>query len=79
MTNSAELIAGLHAIPLYRATRAIACGVLPDQKAIERAAVQLRGLSTYVHEDGSKANEALDIIRKRIEKVEKLLGLDPLE
>lgn len=78
MTSSCELIAGLHAIPLYGVTRAIAFGVLPDRKAIEDAAVQLRGLSTYVHEQGAKANEALDVIRKRIERIEKLLGLKPL-
>ena len=79
MKSSCELIADLHAIPLYGITRLLAFGVLPRGKAIEEAAVQLRGLSTYVHETGEKANAALDVIRKRVERIEKLLGLKPLE
>lgn len=76
--NSCEIIANLHAIPLYEVIRFLAMGVLPDRKSIEDAAVQLRGLSTYVHETGEKANASLDVIRKRVELIEKLLWLKPL-
>jgi len=79
MKNSCELIADLHAIPLYGVTRLLSFGVLPRRKAIEDAAVQLRGLSTYVHETGDKAIDALDVIRRRVARIEKLLGLKPLE
>lgn len=77
--NSCELIASLHAIPFYGVIRFLAFGVLPDRNSIQDAAVQLRGLSTYVHETGERANEALDIVRKRVERIEKLLRLKPLE
>ena len=79
MKSSCELIADLHAIPLYEVTRLLSFGVLPRRKAIEDAAVQLRGLSTHVHETGEKANDALDVIAKRVARIEKLLDLKPLE
>jgi len=78
MKSSCILIAELHAIPIYGVTRLLAFGVLPCRKAIEDAAVQLRGLSTYVHEIGEKANSSLDVIQKRVGRIEKLLGLKPL-
>ena len=79
MKSSCALIADLHAIPLYGVPRLLSFSVLPRRKAIEDAAVQLRGLSTYVHETGDKANDALDVIEKRVARIEKLLGLKPLE
>lgn len=78
MKSSCDLIADLHAIPIYGVTRLFAFGVLPCRKAVEDAAVQLRGLSTYVHETGEKANSSLDEIRKRVARIERLLGLKPL-
>lgn len=77
--NSCVLLANLHAIPFYGVTRLLAFGVLPGRAAIERAAVQLRGLSTYVHETGERADASIDIIRKRVTLIEKLLSLKPLE
>lgn len=79
MKSSCDLIANLHAIPAYSLTRLLAFGVLPYRKAIEDAAVQLRGLSTYVHETGEKANSSLEVIQKRVERIENLLGLKPLK
>lgn len=79
LKNSCDLIADLHAIPGYWVTRFLAFGVLPCRKAIEDASVQLRGLSTYVHETGEKANPSLEVIQKRVDRIEKLLGLKPLE
>jgi len=77
--NSSDLIAKLDSVPLYAAVRILSFGTFPSRKDIEAAAVQLRGLSTYVHEDGPKANEHLDVISKRIAKIKQLLRLRPLE
>ena len=79
MRSSCDLIAKLHAIPLYGVLSSISCGILPCRKAVEDAAVQLRGLSTYVHEEGPKASASIDLISKRVAKIEKLLGLQSLE
>lgn len=76
---SCDLIAKLHAAPFYTLTHLLSFGALPGRKAVESAAVQLRGLSTYMHEEGDKFNASLEVIRKRIAKIEYLLRLKPLE
>lgn len=78
MKNSCDLIAKLHAIPIFEVTRFLSFGVLPCRKAIEDAAVQLRGLSTYVHEDGQKAYDSIGVINTYVARIENLLGLKPL-
>ena len=78
MKSSCSLITNLHTIPIFCMTRFLAFGVLPCRKSVEDAAVQLRGLSTYVHETGQKANSSLDIIRQHVERIERLLKLKPL-
>lgn len=77
MKSSCDLIAKLYAVPLFSITRFL--GSLPRKSDIEKAAVQLRGLSTYVHEDGEKASANIDVVNKRVEKIESLLRLKPLE
>jgi hypothetical protein len=79
MKSSCDLLAKLQAASLYDFWASMSRDVLPPRKAIEDAAVQLRGLSTYVHETGEKAHDALDVISKRVTRIEKLLGLKPLE
>jgi len=79
LKSSCDLIAKLHVVPAFKAIRFLAIGVLPPRQSIERAAVQLRGLSTHVHETGDKAAESLEVIRKRVELIESLLLLKPLE
>ena len=79
MKSSCDLLAKLHAISLYDRLAPMSRGVLPPRKSIEEAAKQLRGLSTHVDETSDKAVEALDVIEKRVERIEKLLGLKPLE
>lgn len=79
LESSCKLIAQIHAVPLYGVTRFTTFKVLPKRNAIESAAVQLRGLSTYLHEKGEKAFDSLDVIRNRVFKIEKLLGLKSLE
>jgi len=78
MKSSCDLLARVNAIPFYGFLSKVSGGFLPSKKAIVEAAVQLRGLSTYVHETGAKANEALETIDKRVARIEKNLGLDPL-
>lgn len=77
--SSCDLIANLQAIPYYEKIRCLPIGTLPPRKNVECAAIQLRGLSTYVYQEGDKANASIDIINKRVEKIESLLCLIPLE
>ena len=78
LKSSCDLIAKLYSVPIYEATRLFSFGVLPPKKEIEDAAVQLRGLSTYVHQEGDKAYASSEIIGKRVAKIERCLGLKPL-
>ncbi len=77
--SSCDLIAKLHAIPVYEKARLLSFGTLPSRKDVECAAVQLRGLSSYVHEEEDKASASIEVINKRVEKIERLLRLIPLE
>ena len=79
MKSSCDLLARVNAIPLYSKLSNLSRGFLPSKQAIVESAVQLRGLSTYVHETDSKANDSLDTIAKRVARIEKNLGLEPLE
>jgi hypothetical protein len=79
MKNSCDLLAKLQAIPSYDRLASTFKQTLPPRKSIEEAAVQLRGLSTYVHETDSKANDELDAIERRVKRIEMLLMLKPLE
>lgn len=78
MNSSCELIAKLYALPLYKFTRLLSFGVLPCKKAIEEAARKLRGLSTYMHEEGNEATDSIKEINARVEKIERLLSIKPL-
>jgi len=78
MKSSCELIAKLHAVPGFALFRHLSFGALPNRKDVEAAAVQLRGLSTYVHEEGAKANANIEVVNKRVAKIESLLRLKPL-
>ena len=79
LKSSCDLIAKLYAIPFYDVTRIFSFGALPSRKAIEGAAIQIRGLSTYLHEEGEKANASLEVIGARVSKIESSLGIKPLE
>ncbi len=73
--NSCDLIAKLHTIPNYERTRFLAFGALPQKESVERAAVQLRGLSTYMHETADNANASMEVINKRVAAIMRLLYL----
>ncbi len=77
--NSCELIASLHAIPLYGGVRFLTFRALPNERSMQDASVLLRGLSTHIHETDENANSSVDVIRKRVDRIEKLLRLKPLE
>ena len=79
MKSSCDLIAKVHTIPIYALTRFFAFSALPSRKSVEQAAVHLRGLSTYVHQTGDKADSSIEIINKRVTVVMHLLHLKPLE
>lgn len=79
LKSSCELLAKVNAIPFYGLVSCISFGFLPAKKCIRDAATQLRGLSTYVHETGDKANSHVDVIGNRVAKIEKCLNLESLE
>lgn len=79
LKSSCELLAKVNAIPFYGLVSRISFGFLPTKKCIRDAAKQLRGLSTYVHETGDKANSHVDVIGNRVAKIEKCLNLESLE
>jgi len=79
MKSSCDLLSKVDAVPFYGCLSRLSRGFLPPKHAIVDAAVHLRGLSTYVDEKGSKANDSLDTITKRVARIEKNLGLKPLE
>lgn len=75
MRNSCELLTKVDAIPFY--------GFLPRQcvlptKDIQRAAVDLRALTTYLHETGEKAASHIEAINRLVESIERHLQLRPL-
>lgn len=79
MKSSCDLLARVNAIPFYSLFSSLSRGFLPSKQAIVDASVQLRGLSTYVHETDTKAINSLDTIAKRVARIEKNLGLESLE
>lgn len=79
LKSSCELLAKVNAIPFYGLVSCISFGFLPSKKHIRDAATQLRGLSTYMHETGDKANSHVEIIGNRVAKIEKCLNLESLE
>jgi len=79
LRSSCDLFAKVNAIPFYGMVSCVSCGFLPSKKSIRDAAIQLRGLSTYVHETGDRANGHVEAIGNRVSKIEKCLNLDSLE
>jgi len=79
MKSSCDLLARVNATPFYSCLSSFSQGFLPPKQAIVDAAVQLRGLSTYVHETDAKATDSLDTIAKKVARVEQNLGLEPLK
>ena len=76
MRNSCDLLTKADAIPFYR--------LIPNRfflpiMNIDRAAVDLRALTTYLHETGEKAASHIEVINSRVKSIEQKLRLRPLE
>ena len=76
LAGSCCLLAKLHAVPGYMIVRHV--GALPKGKDVEKAADLLRGLSTYVHEEGEEAFGNIGDVGNTVTKIENLLRLKPL-
>ena len=79
MDSSCSLVAKLHAVPAYTIIRHLSFGALPNRGNIEIAAIQLRGLSTYVYEEGEEAYMNIETVNRCVSRIETLLLLKPLE
>lgn len=73
MKSSCDLLTRMEAIPCYSYLSSHSRGFLPSKQAIVNSAENLRGLSTYISETGDKADNSIDIINKRVERIEKNL------
>lgn len=76
--NSSDLYIRSEAIPFYPLASWVSRGSVPRRENVADAAKWLRGLSTYMHETGEKANSHIDDIRRIIIRIERNLGLPPL-
>ncbi len=79
LRSSCELLAKVNTIPFYWFVARISFGFLPSKKHIRDAARQLRGLSTYMHETGDKANSHVEEIGIRVANIENCLNLESIE
>ena len=76
MRTSCDLLTKADAIPLYRfLPRRF---VLPKQN-IDRAAADLRAVTTHLHETGEKADSHIEDIYRRVERIKRQLQLRHLE
>ena len=76
MRNSCDLLTKADAIPFYRF---LPCQFVLPIKNIDRAAIDLRALTTYLHETGEKASSHIEEINQRVKSIERQLQLQPLE
>lgn len=79
LKNSCDLFTKVNAIPFYGLVSRISFGFLPNKKSAKEAAVQLRGLTTYLHEDGTKSAENVQVIGSRVKRIEICLALESIE
>lgn len=75
MKNSCDLLTKADAIPFYRN---LPCRWVLPIKNIYEAAVDLRALTTYLHETGDKAESHIEEINRRVKSIEQHLQLRPL-
>ncbi len=83
MKSHCDLLAKMNAIPFYSTISKWSFSFLPTKEKIKASSVDLRALSTYLHETDTnihpKASNSLDAIRSRVTKIEKNLNLEPGE
>jgi hypothetical protein len=68
LTNSCDLLAKLHAVPIYF-----------HRRTVEDAAKNLLGLSTYIYETRENCDNSLEKTAMLVTKIETQVGLKPLE
>jgi hypothetical protein len=71
--RSAELLSLVELVPENRVLRFLSFSSLPPDKDVIEAAIQLRAIATYLYDTGEKALNDLEVIKKRIGKIENLL------
>jgi hypothetical protein len=76
MRNSCDLLTKADAISFYRLLPRRF--VIPKQN-IDRAAVDLRAITTYIHETGEKADSHIGDINLRVKRIQRELQLRTLE
>ena len=76
MKSSCDLLTKAAAIPFYRFLPNKF--VLPMQN-VSKAAVDLRALTTFLHETGEKAASHIEEVNRRVESIQRQLQLLPLE
>jgi hypothetical protein len=76
--SSCDLLARVSSVPFYGIVSFYTAGVVPAKRRVIEAAIELRGLSTYVHETGDSAAAHADAIASRVAKIEKYLNFEPL-
>ena len=76
MKSSCDLLAKAEAVACYRI---IPEKLLPPMRNIEKAAIALRALSTYLHETGNDAAGHIEEVNASVASVERLLRLRPLQ
>jgi hypothetical protein len=73
--NSSDLYIRSEAIRFYPLASWVFRGSVPRREKVADAAKWLRGLSTYMHETGEKANSHIDDVGGIIKRIERDLGL----
>lgn len=71
--KSAGLLSLLELLPNKGPLRQFALRSLPPELDIEEAAVQIRALSTHMHEMGDEAEESIEQVNTRIRNIKRLL------
>ena len=67
--NWCDLLTKANAVPRF----------LRCNRNIDRAAIDLRALATYLHQTGENAESHIEEVNKRVESIERQLQLRPLE
>lgn len=76
VASSCDLISKVYAVPCYPVFRYLAFCALPKKESIIKASIDLRGLSTHLHEEGSSN---LDVVNRRVLSIRRNLRLNSIE
>lgn len=65
----------LNAIPNYQLIRRVLARSIPEQSKVERAAVDLRALATYMHETGETASDHVGEVNSLVSRIKRDLRI----